>query len=101
MRMLTFVPFPGATQSIAATGEIINIPAHAEDLLLTLVGGATMFVRVTSGTDTTVATAADCPVVPGAVMVIGKSGIVSRNMTRLAVSAPGGGTLYVTPGYGA
>lgn len=101
MKLTNFTPFPGATQSIAATGAVTGIPAHAEDLLLTREGTGTMFVRFTSGTDSTAASVADMPVPPGVMLIIGKSGIVENNMTRLAVFAPSGGTLYVTPGYGA
>lgn len=102
MKLFTFKPNYGQTQSIIATGAVTGLAADAEDLLLTREGTGTMFVRVTEGTDVTAATAADLPVPPGVIMTIGKSGNAKRNETRLAVFAPStGGTLYITPGNGA
>lgn len=101
MELFSFRPYYGQTQSIAATGVLTGLAADTGDLLLTRDGTGMMFVRITEAADVSVATAADCPVAPGTVMVIGKSDNVARNMTRMSVFVPAaGGTLYVTPGNG-
>lgn len=101
--MSIFAPFApaytsGQSEAVTATaGDITGLPAQSKSLCLTNIGTQTVYVRVTEGDETAVATAADYPVPANTQVIIGKG-----YQTRLSHVAPGGAgsTLHVIAGEG-
>lgn len=104
----TFMPKFGGTVSIAVTtsNQVLTVPADAKNLLITVVGTQPVFVRLTTGADTTIADITkDMPILNGSggAKCIRKPIATDSNLayTRLCVIASAtGSTIYVTPGDG-
>lgn len=101
--MSVFAPFfpaytSGQSEAVTATaGDITGLPTQSKSLCLTNTGTQTVYVRVTDGADTAVATAADYPVPANTQVIISKG-----DQTRISHVAPGGAgsTLHVIAGEG-
>jgi hypothetical protein len=89
-----FTPAQGGTLTYAGTGasvnQVITVGAAMQEVMVQSAGGGVANVRFGTSTQTAVAT--DFPVLPGAIylMTIG-------NANNVAVLAPSGTTVYVTP----
>lgn len=79
----------------AAAAALTNLNADAKQLILTNIGAALAYVRLTTGTDTSNATIADYPIIPNTQRVIGKG-----LNTRISYIAPVATTLHVMTGEG-
>lgn len=95
-----FFPAYTSGQSGAATATaaaFTNLTAQSKSLALTNIGTQVVYVRVTDGADTAVATAADYPIPPNVQVIISKG-----EQTRISYVAPGGAgsTLHVMAGEG-
>ena len=106
--MQPFNPIDGQNITIAvtaadATATFSNITPgspNGTQFLLTNVGTATVFWRVNRPGDTTVASAADTPILSGDRYVISTGAVSGEVLTFHAISPGGTATLYVTPGAG-
>ena len=93
-----FVP-SGDTVSISVTSSTgstsVSTTGSSESVLLTNAGGTLCFVVF--GTTSATATTAGIPVLPGAAVIVSRTG----SQDKVAAStASGTTTLYITPGYG-
>lgn len=103
-----FAPYYGQTQAaVSAAGATVfanPVPSNARQLLLQNVGTVLCHFKMNTAGDTSNATAADLPILPGKSVVITKDGGnygTADGQTRASIFSSGAGsTVYLTPGDG-
>jgi hypothetical protein len=96
-----FQPKPGSTLTgTAGASQNVAVDGASKQILIANFGAAVMFVRIKNSADTTVATAADCPVLPNTYLVLSKMGNAGKDAQDAVAIFGTAGTFYITSGEG-
>lgn len=96
-----FQPKSGSTVTgTAGASQNVAIDGASKQILVANAGEAVMFVRIKATGDTSDATAADCPVLPGTYLVLSKMGNAGEDAQDVAAVFGTGGTFYICSGEG-